>query len=262
MEQLIAQLQSSRGILGVTGAGISVASGIAPFRGTDPEAVWNRDVTEKGTFAYFREDVLGSWTWYLGRFASLFGKQPNPAHGAFVELEQWSHSRNQHFTLITQNIDGLHRDAGSTDLFEVHGTARRLRCATTGCRYGEPHGSVPFPDDLVAKFRENPSLEGIPRCMECGDFLRPHVLWFDEYYTAHSDYRFSELPERLRDVDVILFVGTSFSVGITASITDFGLQNQIPMWVVDPCEPEHPLMNWLEGGAEVILPQVMAALNA
>ena len=178
------------------------------------------------------------------------------------KLEEWCHAQHRSFTLITQNIDGLHKDAGSQDLFEVHGTARRLRCATTGCRYGEPHGSVPFPDDLVAAFRSNPTLEAIPRCVECGDFLRPHVLWFDEYYTAHSDYRFNELPERLRDVHLILFVGTSFSVGITASVIDFAIQNAIPMWTVDPCEPDISMMNWLEGGAEVILPPAMAELQA
>ncbi|MEC8277387.1 MAG: Sir2 family NAD-dependent protein deacetylase, partial [Myxococcota bacterium] len=140
MKNLVHQITQSKGILVLTGAGVSVASGIAPFRGTDPEAVWNKDVTEKGTYAYFRSDVLGSWSWYLDRFSTLFGKQPNLAHHALVDMEEWCAKHHLNFTLLTQNIDGLHRDAGSQALFEVHGTVRRLRCGTTGCRYGEPHG--------------------------------------------------------------------------------------------------------------------------
>ena len=80
VEELAKSIVSIDNLFIITGAGISVASGISPFRGTDPDAVWNKDVTEKGTFAYFREDVLGSWSWYCTRFSSLFGKEPNPAH--------------------------------------------------------------------------------------------------------------------------------------------------------------------------------------
>lgn len=262
MEQLVHQITHSSGLLVLTGAGISVASGIAPFRGTDPDAVWNKDVTEKGTYAYFRSDVLGSWRWYLERFASVFGKTPNSAHHALVELEQWYAQQRRPFTLLTQNIDGLHRDAGSQALLEVHGTIRRLRCATRGCRYGEPHGSVPFPSDLIERFRESPGHDSIPQCVECGDELRPHVLWFDEYYTAHSDYRYHELPERLNGVDLIVCIGTSFSVGITASVLEFAFRNGVSVWVLDPCQPDIPRIQWLEGRAEVVLPELMARLTA
>lgn len=262
MKNLVHQITQSKGILVLTGAGVSVASGIAPFRGTDPEAVWNKDVTEKGTYAYFRSDVLGSWSWYLDRFSTLFGKQPNLAHHALVDMEEWCAKHHLNFTLLTQNIDGLHRDAGSQALFEVHGTVRRLRCGTTGCRYGEPHGSIPFPTNLIAQFREHPKTESIPQCVECGDFLRPHVLWFDEYYTAHSDYRYHELPEQLSLVDMILCIGTSFSVGITSSILEFAFHNGFPVWVVDPCHPDIPNINWLKGRAEVLLPELMVRLCA
>ena len=97
MKNLVHQITQSKGILVLTGAGVSVASGIAPFRGTDPEAVWNKDVTEKGTYAYFRSDVLGSWSWYLDRFSTLFGKQPNLAHHALVDMEEWCAKHHLNF---------------------------------------------------------------------------------------------------------------------------------------------------------------------
>ena len=78
-EQLLSDLRDASSILVVTGAGISVASGIAPFRGSDPDAVWNRDVMEKGTVRYFMEDTVGSWLWYGERFDGIYEKEPNPA---------------------------------------------------------------------------------------------------------------------------------------------------------------------------------------
>ena len=76
-------------ILVVTGAGISLASGIPTFRGQDPGAIWKKDVTELGTFRYFSQDPVGSWRWYLSRFAKTVGARPNPAHTALVSLENF-----------------------------------------------------------------------------------------------------------------------------------------------------------------------------
>src|SRR5512142_2502781 len=89
IERITGLLRShSRGrVVVVTGAGISLASGIPTFRGTDPGAIWKRDVTELGTFQYFSEDPLGSWRWYLSRFEKTVGARPNPAHTALVALE-------------------------------------------------------------------------------------------------------------------------------------------------------------------------------
>src|SRR3954462_3258093 len=95
-------------ILVVTGAGVSHASGIATFRGTDPGAVWATSVKEKGTWAYFERDPVGSWTWYLARFDGLAGKLPNPGHQALVALESFQQARGGAHLLVTQNIDCLH----------------------------------------------------------------------------------------------------------------------------------------------------------
>src|SRR5205085_178122 len=116
--------------------------GIPTFRGEDPGAIWKRDVTELGTRRYFEEDPVGSWRWYRSRFASLGGARPNPAHLALAALERWQAEQGQ-FLLVTQNIDGLHRAAGSTRLVEVHGRADRVRCSSDGCEHAAPEGSLP-----------------------------------------------------------------------------------------------------------------------
>jgi NAD-dependent deacetylase len=132
-------------VLVITGAGISLASGIPTFRGTDPGAVWKGNLTELGTVRYFLEEPEGSWSWYLSRFDKVFGAKPNPGHAALADVERWCAHQKTPFLLVTQNIDGLHRDAGSAQLVEVHGSARRIRCATNGCRFGAPRGSMEVP---------------------------------------------------------------------------------------------------------------------
>src|SRR5262245_27927002 len=96
--QLTDAFRSTPGpVLVVTGAGISLASGIPTFRGTDPGAVWKRDVTELGTVRYFEEEPEGSWSWYLSRFDSVRDAKPNPGHHALAALERWCASRSLPF---------------------------------------------------------------------------------------------------------------------------------------------------------------------
>ena len=260
VEDLANSIRTIDNLFVITGAGISVASGIAPFRGTDPNAVWNKDVTEKGTFAYFREDVLGSWTWYCTRFSSLFGKKPNPAHYATADLVRYFESRNKQCTLVTQNIDGLHKTDPSLDVIEVHGSVQFLRCATRGCTFGEPRGRIPFSKKVLDTFVCKPRLENIPTCSECGDYLRPHVLWFDEYYTAHQDYRFQDFQERLYDAQLCLCIGTSFSVGVTAAVIKHAFSRDIPLWIIDPVDPDSVYVHWIQGNAEDVLPTLVQQL--
>ncbi len=217
----------------VTGAGISLASGIPTFRGSDPGAVWKRDVTELGTYRFFRQDPVTSWSWYLERFDKVLHAEPNPAHHALVALEHWQRKRGR-FLLVTQNIDTLHEDAGSQELIKVHGTADRVRCARTGCRHGAPGGSLPRSQFDIAAFQAAPSLDTLPRCPECGDLLRQHVLWFDEYYNEHSDYQWERLRSEIERMHMVLFVGTSFSVGVTEMVLQAGILWKLPMVTIDP----------------------------
>ncbi len=221
-------------VLIVTGAGVSLASGIPTFRGADPEAVWARDVTELGTFGYFLSDPVSSWRWYLHRFAKVQGAQPNAAHMACVGLERWQVARGGDFLLVTQNIDTLHRQAGSERLVEVHGRCDRARCPREGCRYAAPRGSIAQERLDLQRFTQDPTLDTVPRCPACQDPLRQHVLWFDEYYSSHEDYQFDRVIAAGELCEVMVFVGTSFSVGVTELLLRAGLVRNIAMFSVDP----------------------------
>lgn len=264
MAPLTRHLVAAGRITVVTGAGISVASGIPTFRGTDPDAVWKKDVTEMGTFRYFREDPVGSWRWYSSRFATVLDAEPNAAHRALVDLERWQLARGGSFVVITQNIDSLHERAGATELIKVHGSADRVRCASVGCRHGSPTGSLARGDVDLDTFLADPSDATLPRCPACGDVLRQHVLWFDEYYGEHADYQWQRVQEAAATMDLLLFVGTSFSVGVTELFLRAALQAGIPAFSIDPggTQPPYPGVEVVAEKAEVLLPEIVARLAA
>ena len=248
-------------LLVVTGAGISLASGIPTFRGEDAGAIWKKDVTELGTFRYFSQDPVGSWRWYLSRFEKTVGAKPNPAHTALVSLEGFCARAGGELLLVTQNIDGLHRQAGARNLIEVHGRADRVRCPRVGCSHGAPTGSLPRRDFDLQEFLAAPSAATLPRCPRCQAIMRQHVLWFDEYYDSHQDYQWPRVLAAAADSDAVLFVGTSFSVGVTDLILNAALERDVPVLSIDPAQaaPMAPVVS-LRVRAEEILPRVAAAL--
>ncbi|MCA8923117.1 MAG: RNA polymerase subunit sigma [Planctomycetes bacterium] len=269
-------------LLVVTGAGISLASGIPTFRGPDPGAVWSESVMTLGTRAFFERDPVESWRWYTSRFGKLHDKLPNPGHRALVELEGWYRERGGPFLLVTQNIDGLHRRAGSQELVEVHGTADRVRCAREGCSFGAPDGSLPREAVDFASFVADPSPDTLPTCPGCGDLVRAHVLWFDETYDGHRDFGYDRVMEAAESFDLILFVGTSFSVGVTELLLHQALLRECPMFVIDPGEGPDlsrythyrswpnvhevkrfppPRLTHLPAASEVVLPELCRALG-
>ncbi len=251
-------------VLVVTGAGISLASGIPTFRGSDPDAVWKRDVTELGTFQYFLEDPVGSWQWYTSRFHKVLEARPNPAHHALVALERWQLERGGKFLLVTQNVDTLHRMAGARELVEVHGAADRVRCPADSCRHGAPRGSLPRPDLDIEAFLEDPAEDKLPRCPECSEILRQHVLWFDEYYQGHDDYQWLRVQAAAGAMDLALFVGTSFAVGVTDMFVQAGLRDRVPIYSIDPAgaRAPYPDIRVLPEKAEELLPAVCERLGA
>ncbi|MDI3282583.1 Sir2 family NAD-dependent protein deacetylase [Polyangium sp. 15x6] len=250
-------------ILIVTGAGVSHASGIPTFRGSDPDAIWKRDVTELGTHAFFCEDPAGSWQWYLSRFENLEGKKPNPGHHAIVALERFQIERGGEFLLITQNIDTLHEQAGSRRMIKVHGTSDRYRCSRVGCELGAPEGSIAASEVDLTAFRANPVEANVPRCPSCGSFLRMHVLWFDETYAGHHDYHWRRVGFAAQvQAQLVIFAGTSFSVGVTDLVTKLALRRHVPVFNIDPTPRVHErgIMS-IAAGAEVALVEVCKRLG-
>jgi NAD-dependent deacetylase len=263
-EPLLAALRGlgERGLLVVTGAGVSVASGIPTFRGSDPGAIWKRDVTELGTRRFFAEDPVGSWRWYTERFDRVFDARPNPAHHAVAALERWQRRRGAPFLLVTQNVDTLHEAAGSAEMVKVHGSADRVRCSRRGCELGAPRGSLPRQAVDLAAFRREPALAHLPRCPGCGALLRQHVLWFDESYDEHDDYQLPRVVAAAAEAAVVLFVGTSFSVGITDFLVGTARRTGAAAFAVEPHAPPRPTpgVRFLPAAAEELLPAVVAAL--
>lgn len=261
IDQAAGILRHSDSIVVVTGAGISVASGLPMFRGSGPEAIWSQDDLEIATFAFYRRDPRSWWQWFFDRFRDLEKAEPNPAHHALAELESLHTARGGTFLLVTQNIDTLHERAGTRNLVKIHGTSTAVRCSRTGCPRGAPSGSIPVDEIDLESLRANPSEGPIPTCPECGQIIRPHALLFDEYYIEHHDYGFSTSEHAIVTADGLLFVGTSFSVGITALALDAARTNAIPVISVDPADSAPPNALAIRMNAEEALPRLIEAVR-
>lgn len=243
----------------LTGAGISLASGIPTFRGSDPDAVWANDVLEKGTLSYFRRDQAGSWAWYLKCFEKAMNAKPNRAHYALVALAALVPG----VRVVTQNVDGLHRKAGQQRLVEVHGTTRKVRCTRKFCAHGGRRGSLDWDDSLFERFRAEPVKRNAPRCPACNKYLRAHVLWFDETYASHMDYEVNKAKRWFREATALVCVGTSFSVGVTDEALHAADHLDIPVFIVDPHSKKDPEKDYTlyREKAEEFLPKLVEALR-
>jgi len=194
-------LRSARSAVALTGAGISVPSGIPDFR-SPGTGRWERvDPMEVAHIDAFHRDPERFWAFYSARFAALAGKEPNDAHRALAHLE----SQGLLDAVITQNIDMLHRAAGTRELIEVHGSIERCRCLRCAA-------SVPLAE---ARRRAGEDPRGVPRCEGCGDPLKPGVVLFGELLPAAPMARAQQLCER---ADVLLCVGSSLEVHPVAGL--------------------------------------------
>lgn len=238
----------------LTGAGISLASGIPTFRGTDEDAIWEHDVLEMGTNYFFQRNPEKSWQWYLSRFEKCWGAEPNPAHHAVHDILKTA----GHGTVVTQNIDGLHHQVGGVDLIECHGSARNVRCTNYYCEFGPPKGLIPIETvrDRINAFQADPKRETVPRCPGCAKFLRPHVLWFDESYSSHESYGFEEFERVIDSMTVLIFVGTSFAVTVTDLFLTSAFQLAIPIYNIDPGAKPLDFVTLIKEKAEDVLPRL------
>jgi NAD-dependent deacetylase len=204
-ERLAALLRSARSVVALTGAGVSVPSGIPDFRSPGTGLWANVDPMEVAHIAVFRRDPARFWSFYGQRFATLRDKRPNPAHAALAELER----RGIVDAVVTQNIDGLHRAAGTRDLIEVHGSIATSSCLACGAGYEL--------DDARARLEADPG--GVPRC-DCGEPLKPDVVLFGEYLPEAALARATELASQ---ADVLLCVGSSLEVYPVAGLPELTL---------------------------------------
>lgn len=179
------KVAGARSLTILTGAGISADSGVPTFRGAD--GLWhNFRAEDLATPEAFERNPRLVWEWYNWRRELIATKQPNPAHEAVAEMER----RCQQFWLITQNVDGLHRAAGSQKLSEIHGNIWMVRC--TACGTIEENHDVP--------------IAILPMCRRCKGLLRPHIVWFGE---ALFPSDLTRCASALQSCEVLLVIGTS-----------------------------------------------------
>ena len=194
LERAAAALQMAKRVCVLTGAGVSAESGVPTFRASD--GLWEgHPIEEVATPFGFQKNPQLVWDFYNARRANVRTVKPNAGHFALVQLEERFGDR---FTLVTQNVDGLHRVAGTKTLHEIHGSLYRTRC--TGCHEVKDRGL-----DELAK---------LPMC-ECGAMLRPDIVWFHEAL-PEDVWEASQLAAS--ECNVMMVVGTSAVVHPAASL--------------------------------------------
>lgn len=242
INQASQRLAQAKRIVCLTGAGVSAESGVATFRDAQT-GLWSKfDPQRLASQAGFAADPGLVWRWYMARLASVETAAPNPGHLALARLETMMDA----FTLVTQNVDDLHERAGSRQVLHIHGRINRFRCnycqAEHTLRADERQQALP------------------PKCIHCGDQVRPDVVWFGE-----------ALPRPVVDVawreaercDVMLVVGTSGVVYPVAQLPALAKQAGAVVIDVNPeCTPLSMLADiFLQGAGGVVLPQLGAALS-
>jgi len=224
-------------VVALTGSGISAESGVPTFRDAQ-SGLWSRyDPLQLATPEAFARDPELVWRWYAWRRALVEGAKPNAGHRALADLER----RAPVFSLVTQNVDGLHQEAGSAKVLELHGNIRRSRCPAENITV-EPDGTEHIP----------------PLCSNCGSPLRPDVVWFGESLPVAG---LEAASEAARSCDVLLSVGTSGLVYPAASLPYEALENGA---VVVEVNPERTPLSAsadfsLRGSAGEVLPRLVSA---
>ena len=235
---LLKFIRQAERVAALTGAGVSQESGLRTFRDAQ-SGLWAQykpeDLASPEAFA---RDPKLVWDWYAMRREKVRNVEPNAGHFALAEMGQ----RVPKFTLITQNVDGLHRKAGSRNVLELHGNIQRVRCSECGM--------------YADTWTENGD---VPRCAGCGGMLRPDVVWFGESLPR------SELEaavEAARGCRVFLSIGTSGLVQPAAALP-FAAHNKGAVVVEDNLEPT-PLTEkadfFLQGKSGDVLPELVKAV--
>jgi NAD-dependent deacetylase len=238
-------LADARRAVVLTGAGISVPSGIPDFR-TPGEGMWEKvDPMEVAHIDAFRRDPDRFWHFYSQRFMSLRDKQPNRAHEIVAELERRGLVR----AVITQNIDRLHRAAGTEDLIEVHGSISHSICPECGGRFEL--------EAVVAMLEREPS--SAPECSACVAALKPDVVLFGEFLPEAALRRAHDLAA---EADLMLAIGTSLEVHPVASLPGTTLEGggKLVLVTQGPTPYDRDAEVKLEGDVVDELSAVLAAL--
>ena len=228
-------IAAAESIAVLTGAGISAESGVPTFRGS--EGLWRRFRPEDlATPKAFARDPNLVWEWYDWRRGLVAKAHPNPGHKALAELE----TRQAKFTLITQNVDGLHDSAGSKNILKLHGDIWHIRCTQCAKSWHDP--SVP--------------LTKIPPHCDCGALARPDIVWFGEALPVGV---WNRAFRAVQSAEILLVIGTSGVVYPAADLVPLALAQKAKVVEINPDEtPFSETVDCALGGpAGEILPQLI-----
>lgn len=246
MDQATAQLGAARRVLAITGAGISADSGLPTYRGIG--GLYEADLTEDGlpieealSGAMMRKRPALCWKYIHQIESSCRGAGPNAAHAALASLQQ----RFESFTVLTQNIDGFHRAAGSRDLIEIHGRIHELWCVECGA------------EREVADYA---GLDIPPACARCGGLERPRVVLFGEMLPEPALLRLQAVMDE--GVDAVLSIGTTSVFPYIAAPVLMARRRGIPSIEINPGQTEvSDLVGMrLRERAAVVLPELQRRL--
>jgi NAD-dependent deacetylase len=244
VERLAELIREAGSVVALTGAGISVPSGIPDFRSPGSGLWENVDPMEVAHIDAWRADPERFWHFYGSRFQTLRDKQPNGAHRVLVELEE----RGRLDAVVTQNIDRLHRRAGTRELVEVHGTIDHSSCLDCGAQY-------PL-EDVQRRLEASPV--SVPGC-DCGQPLKPDVVLFGEFLPEGALERAYALAA---GADLLLCVGSSLEVHPVAQLPGVTRQagGQVAIVTAGPTPWDVHAAVKLDGDVVAELEAVLAAL--
>lgn len=243
--QVRAWLQAAQHVAVLTGAGMSAESGIPTFRDAQT-GLWARfNPAELATEEGFRAQPELVWNWYAERRAAMAQVEPNAGHYAIAAYQQRHPGR---LTVITQNVDGLHQKAGSTDALTLHGNIFQDRWLDL-CFHARHSGRVCAPERAQA--------DSPPRCPDCGNMLRPDVVWFGEMLPPDTLHAAEQAAQRC---DLMLVVGTSGEVYPAAGLAHQARRAGAKVVVVNPhaSELDGVAHRVLRGTAAQTLPSLLA----
>lgn len=251
IDQAARWLADAERVVVLTGAGVSAESGVPTFRGA--EGLWRRhDPMSLATPEAFARDPRGVWAWYRWRQRLVGACTPNDGHRALVELQR----RVPGFLLVTQNVDGLHHVAGSTDVVTLHGDLFADRC--TVCGAVEDAHARPTCDDIDP---DDPAKDpALPTCAACGGLTRPGVVWFGESLPDGAMERAAHAASR---ADVLLVAGTSGVVYPAAGLATIARRGGGKVVVInlDASPHDDTAHLSLRGRSGELLPRIMAAMH-